>query len=108
LLCLLGDPAGPSLSGLNTQSNRKRGRGRTRMKNLKMKTGQGEKLPIEFQSNGLPSGENAKRFKLQVASFAREWTSILISDFDSIPGATKDEIWKSITVIFNCVCHYCT
>ncbi|KEH32920.1 TNP1-like protein [Medicago truncatula] len=93
----MGDPAGPSQSGSNTQSNRKRGRGRTRMKNLKMKTAHGEKLPIEFQSNGLPSGENAKRFKLQVASFARECTSILISDWNSVPDATKDEIWKSIT-----------
>jgi len=104
----MGDPAGPSQGRLNTQSNRKRGRGRTRMKNLKIKSAQGEKLPIEFQSNGLPSGENAKRFKLQVASFARECTSILISDWNSVPRDTKDEIWKSITVIFNCVCPYYT
>ena len=53
-------------------------------------------------------GENAEMFKLHVTSFARECTSILISDWDSVPDATKDEIWKSITVIFNCVCHYCT
>ncbi|XP_024638794.1 uncharacterized protein [Medicago truncatula] len=61
----MGDQAGPSQSELSTQSNRKRGRGCTRMKKLKVKTAQGQKLQIEFQPSGIPSGENAKKFKYQ-------------------------------------------
>lgn len=104
----MGDQAGPSQSELSTQSNRKRGRGCTRMKKLKVKTAQGQKLQIEFQPSGIPSGENAKKFKYQVASFARKFASILINDWDVVPDDAKDDIWKSINVIFNCVCHYCT
>jgi len=104
----MSDPASPSQSELNTQSNRKRGRSRTRMKKLKVKTAQGQKLQIEFQPSGIPSGENTQKFKYQVASFARKFASILISDWDMVPVEAKDKIWKSINVIFNCVCHYCT
>jgi hypothetical protein len=57
----MGDPASPSQSESNTQSNQKRGRGRTQMKNLKIKTTQGKKLPIEIQSNGLPSWGKCKK-----------------------------------------------
>jgi len=31
------------------------------MKKLKIKTAQGKKLPIEFQSNGLPSGGKCEK-----------------------------------------------
>ncbi|XP_024638795.1 uncharacterized protein [Medicago truncatula] len=92
----MGDQAGPSQSELSTQSNRKRGRGCTRMKKLKVKTAQGQKLQIEFQPSGIPSGENAKKFKYQVASFARKFASILINDWDVVPDDAKNDIWKSI------------
>lgn len=104
----MGDPA-PSQSQLDTQSTQKKGRGCTRMKQLKRKTADGQKIPIEFQSNGLPSGKNAKKFKLQVASAARMNASILISDWDSESAKlAKETVWKAITVIFYFVCHYCT
>lgn len=96
----MGDPA-PSQSQLDTQSIQKKGRGCTRMKQLKRKTADGQKLPIEFQPNGLPSGKNAKDFKLSVAAAARMNASILISDWDSkIASVTeaKANVWKAITV----------
>ncbi|KAL5168114.1 hypothetical protein HKD37_11G030342 [Glycine soja] len=87
----------PSQAESNSQSTKKRVRGPTCLKKLRLKRVRDQKISVEFdQSTGNAKGPNRREFNNYVAFLARSKVSILHEDWDHVEESEKNMIWQTI------------
>ncbi|KAG5061452.1 hypothetical protein JHK87_002481 [Glycine soja] len=92
----------PSQGESNPQSTKKRGRGPTRLKKLRLKRVRDQKISIEFdQSTGNAKGPNRTEFNNYVSFLARSKVSILHEDWDHVEESVKNMIWQTIMLNYD-------
>lgn len=90
----------PSQAESNSQSTKKRVRGPTCLKKLRLKRVRDQKISVEFdQSTGNAKGPNRREFNNYVAFLARSKVSILHEDWDHVEESEKNMIWQTIMVL---------
>lgn len=80
------------------QSQNRKRRGRTLMKNIKRLKVLNEKLPLEWNQHGEPHGKNRKQLSSYMGVVARNRTDIT-KDWDNQEDHIKDSMLRQITVV---------